>query len=398
MKIMKAFKYKLLPTKKQTAILSDWAGACRFVYNCGPEHRTLHWKQYQNSISYLDQQNALPEIKKTEDFEWPKALPSQSIQCALRNLDRAFKNFWKGLGKYPQFKKRGIHDSIHFPTPGKFNIRAVTNKKALVTIPKLGDLKFRSHRSTVGIVRNATVTRDGKDWYISFCCEVEHEAAVNVGSEIGIDKGIAHSIATSDGIFVDLPTIKIKKIEKRIEVVQRRRAKQKKYSPKWRKYTAITGKLHRRITRMRHHFLHQTSNDLTKNHSLVVVEDLKVRNMSRSASGTLENPGKNVAAKSGLNRSILRQGWGTLQIFLEYKANWNGSYIHRVNPQNTSRQCSNCLCVKADNRKTQECFVCQECGHIENADTNAAKNILRLGRESLGLGPLEAPTITATAF
>ncbi len=123
------------------------------------------------------------------------------------------------------------------------------------------------------------------------------------------------------------------------------------------------------------------------------MEDLRVKNMSKSASGTKEDPGKNVAQKRGLNRSILRQGWGTFRIMMDYKTKWYGSHLILVNPQNTSRRCCECGYTHESNRQTQADFLCQKCGHNENADKNAANNIRRLGLESLGFKPLEAPAI-----
>jgi putative transposase len=169
-------------------------------------------------------------------------------------------------------------------------------------------------------------------------------------------------------------------------------SKEIKFSDKLKKYKKIINKLHGKITRIRHNWFHRRSYNLANNHSLIVVEDLKIANMSKSASGTIENPGKNVKAKSGLNRSILRQGWGQFCDLLSYKCNWYGSNLVKVNPKNTSITCSRCEYTSQDNRISQESFVCQNCGHTENADTNAAKNILRLGLESLGLS-LEPPAI-----
>ena len=123
------------------------------------------------------------------------------------------------------------------------------------------------------------------------------------------------------------------------------------------------------------------------------MEDLKVKNMSKSASGTQEEPGQKVAQKSGLNRAILRQGWGSFRTMMEYKTNWYGSRLILVSPKNTSRRCCQCGYTHEGNRQTQAEFLCLQCGHNEDADKNAANNIRRLGLESLGREPLEAPAI-----
>lgn len=393
--INKAYKFKLLPTKKQEKVLFSWAGICRFVYNAGLEHRILLWTQYKKNINYYHQQNSLPEAKRTEGLEWLKEIPSQSLQYALRNLETAFKNFFEGRALFPQFKKKGVHDSITFPQGERFIIRKYNKKKSFVELPKIGKIKFRHHRGIEGKIKSATIRKVSGEWHISFICEVEVDIVENnIFNPIGIDRGIVKTLALSNNNFLNLPVEDIKDIEKRIAKLQRRMSKEKKFSDKWIKYKTIINKLHGKITRIRHNWFHIRSYNLANNHSLIVVEDLKIANMSKSASGTIESPGKNVKAKSGLNRSILRQGWGQFCDLLSYKCNWYGSNLVKVNPKNTSKSCCRCQFVSDDNRKSQESFVCQNCGHTENADTNAAKNILRLGLESLGLS-LEAPAIAS---
>ena len=186
---------------------------------------------------------------------------------------------------------------------------------------------------------------------------------------------------------------KIKQIEKRIGAIQKRKAKVEKFSNRWKYYGQIVAKLHSRIARIRRDFLHKASSELSKNHGAIVMEDLCVKNMSKSSSGTQGDPGKNVAQKSGLNKAILRQGWGSFRMMMEYKTKWYGSQLIFVNPKNTSRRCHQCGYTHEDNRQTQADFLCQECGHNENAVKNAANNIRRLGLESLGRKPLEAPAI-----
>jgi len=394
--LLRGYQYRLRPTTKQKKILARWVGACRFVYNCGLTHRTINYQQWKKSVSYLDQQNVLPEIRKDPEFGWLKEVPSQSLQMALRNLDTAFKNFFRGTGKYPQAKKKGVHDSISFPQGNLLRIQRKSKKISKITLPKLGEVELVQHRQFHGKVKSATVSYShGDGWQMSILVEeaqIEHENPSR--DTIGIDLGVAKTIAVS-GESQDylLPTEQIKRIEKRIGTIQRRQAKVTKFSNRWRYFGRIVAKLHSRITRIRRDFLHQTSSGLSKNHGVIVMEDLRVKNMSKSASGTLEEPGKKVAQKSGLNRAILRQGWGNFRIMMEYKTKWYGSHLILVSPKNTSRRCCECGYTHEDNRQTQADFLCLHCGHNENADKNAANNIRRLGLESLGREPLEAPAI-----
>jgi putative transposase len=143
---------------------------------------------------------------------------------------------------------------------------------------------------------------------------------------------------------------------------------------------------HARIANVRTDFLHKASNTISKNHAMIAVEDLQVRNMSRSAKGCAEAPGRNVRAKSGLNKAILDQGWGEFRRQLEYKSAWRGGYFVAVPPRNTSRMCPHCGHISAENRKTQALFACIKCGHTANADHVGAINILAAGHAVLACG------------
>ncbi|HVS46420.1 MAG TPA: transposase, partial [Verrucomicrobiae bacterium] len=168
-----------------------------------------------------------------------------------------------------------------------------------------------------------------------------------------------------------------KKHEKRLAFYQRRMARKGKFSANWRKAKSNVTRLQRKIANARNDMLHNASTTISKNHAVVVMEDLRITNMTTSAKGTIENPGTNVRAKSGLNRRILDQGWGEFRRQLGYKLAWNGGALLLVDPRNTSRTCAQCGYASRDNRQTQASFRCVACGHAANADTNAAINILR---------------------
>src|SRR3989338_9073397 len=392
--LLRGYQYRLRPTTRQKRMLIRWMGSCRFLYNGGLEHRSMNYQQWKQSISYFDQQNALPELKKDPEFAWLKEVPSQSLQMAFRHLDTAFKNFFRGTAKYPQAKKRGAHDAVTFPQGSLLRIQKKSKKTSLILLPKLGDVEFIQHRKFMGKIKSATVSYShGEGWQISVLVEEQLMQYKNQFQDaVGIDLGIVKTIAMS-GESQDyfLPTEQIKRIEKRISTIQKRKAKAEKFSNRWKHWGRVVAKLHSRIAQIRKDFLHKTSCELSKNHGVIIMEDLRVKNMSQSASGTKEEPGKKVAQKSGLNRSILRQGWGNFRIMMEYKTQWYGSRLILVNPQNTSRRCCQCGYTHEDNRQTQADFICQQCGHNENADKNAANNIRRLGLESLGRKPLDAP-------
>jgi putative transposase len=160
---------------------------------------------------------------------------------------------------------------------------------------------------------------------------------------------------------------------------QQKMCRRTKFSKNWKKARAAVQRIHARIANVRNDFLHKLSTTISKNHAIVCIEDLQVGNMSRSAAGTIETPGTNVRAKSGLNKSILDQGWSEFHRQLDYKLAWSGGWLVAVVPQNTSRTCPACGHVSADNRKTQAKFNCVQCGFEENADLVGAINVLRAG-------------------
>lgn len=198
----------------------------------------------------------------------------------------------------------------------------------------------------------------------------------------------------SDGSSIR-PLHSFRKHEKKLAALQRKLAKRTKFSANWQKLKARIQRLHRKIANVRNDFLHKATTAISKNHAVVVIEDLTVRNMSRSASGTLETPGKNVRAKAGLNKSILDQGWFEFRRQLAYKLAWPGGNLLVIPPQYTSQTCSRCGCVDKQNRQTQAKFKCMICGFECNADHNAALNILAAGHvvSACGAGRAQAPAL-----
>ena len=388
-KINLAYKFKLQPTKFQEEKFNAWAGSCRFVYNLGLEHRISSWEWYKKSVNYYDQANELKEMKKVEGFEWLKEAPSHILQQAFKDLDKAFKSFWRSGFGFPKFKKRGLEESFRFPDPKQFQIKKVSKKKGVVKLPKIGEVKFRWSQDILGKIKNATIKKETDGWYISFCAEKELEIKPNESPSIGIDRGISQTLALSDEsgyLRQDLELPKsCGKLRDRIKVLQKRLRLKKKCSKSWYSLQNEIRKLHTKIARIRRDFLHKISTKLAKNHGLVTLEDLKIKNMSKSAKGDAEEHGRNVKAKAGLNREILFQGWGIFAEMLKYKCQWNGSEFELVNPRMTSRRCSQCLFESKDNRKGKV-FLCLSCGYKEDADVNAAKNINMAGRAQRACG------------
>lgn len=182
------------------------------------------------------------------------------------------------------------------------------------------------------------------------------------------------------------PVNSFKTHQQRLAIAQRQLRKKKKFSQNWKKIVFKMGRLHKKITHIRQNYLHQVTHTISKNHAMVCVEELQIKNMSKSASGTLVSPGKNVRAKSGLNKAILDQGWYEFRRQLEYKQQWRGGIVVAVSPQYTSQTCPKCHHVDARNRQIQSQFDCVKCGYKNNADIVGAMNILRAGHARLACG------------
>ncbi|MEH8157494.1 transposase, partial [Gallibacterium anatis] len=218
----------------------------------------------------------------------------------------------------------------------------------------------------IGEIKNVTVSHKCGRFFVSIQTEFEYEIPTHKGGEIGIDMGVARFATLSNGEYFE-PLNAFKIYKGKLAKLQRQLKNKVKFSQNWQKIKAKIAKLHHKIANCRKDFLHQTSSKISKNHAMIYVEDLQVSNMSRSAKGTVEEHGKNVKQKSGLNRSILDQSWFEFRRQLDYKTIWNGGFLVAVPPQNTSRCCPNCGHTAKENRQTQADFECVECGYTENA-------------------------------
>ena len=214
--------------------------------------------------------------------------------------------------------------------------------------------------------------------FVSIQTKREVEQPIPQGCAVGIDMGVARFATLSDSTFC-APLNIFKRHEAAFRRAQQSMSRKVRFRNNWKKAKARVQKIHSRTGNARRDFLHKTSTAISKNHAMVCIEDLQVRNISRSAAGTTEAPGRNVRARSGLNKSILDQGWFEFRRQLDYKLAWNGGWLVAVPPQNTSRTCPCCGHVSADNRQTQAQFLCVDCGFEENADVVGAINVLRAG-------------------
>jgi len=380
--ISKSFKYQLRLTPKQESLCNQIAGSCRYVWNRGLALKKKAWEEKKQNLSRFDLDKLLTEWKK--ELDWLSIPPSQSLQQVYKDLNQAFKNFFQGRG-YPRFKKKGTHDSFRLPQ-GITLIEQLSEKVGQVKLPKLGIARFTKSKELEGKIKNVTISKTCGNWYIAFSCEVDiPQPNKRPQSTIGIDRGIKTFAQCSDGTaFYGLSPLK--KNLKKLAKLQRKLVRKKKFSSNWRKTKIKIEKLHYHIANVRKDFLHKTSTQLAKSHSLIVMEDLRTKDMAKSARGTKEDPGNNVKVKSTLNRSILDQGWYTFQNLLSYKLDWRGGKLILVDPKNTSLKCRICGHITKENRIKQTTFQCVRCGHTESADLNASINILAEGHSVIACG------------
>ena len=384
MKRLQAYKFELMPHGEQLRAMRGFAGACRFVYN-----KALAWQTEQyaadNSFkfSYTKLANLLPDWKLDPTTTWLKESPSQTLQQALKNLETSYRNFFAKRADFPKFKRRGQHDSFRFPQGFK-----VEQENSRLSLPKLGWIRYRNRRAILGEIKNITISQTNGKWYASIQTEREIEAPVHTAtSAVGVDVGIVKFATLSTGeVFEPINSFRSK--AQRLARYQRAMSRKTKFGKNWIKTKCRITRLHSTIANIRRDYLQKTSTQISKNHAMIVIEDLQVRNMSKSAAGNSEKRGRNVKAKSGLNKSILDQGWFEFRRQLEYKQAWRGGWVQAVPPHYTSQRCSCCGHVSKANRVTQSQFLCVSCGHNMNADLNAARNILAAGLAVLACGEM----------
>jgi len=380
MQRLQAFKFVLLPNGEQVRNMRRFSGSCRFVFNRALAMQQERHAAGEKKLSYADLCKCLTAWRNSPDTAWLAESPVHPLQQTLKDLERAYTNFFAKRADFPRFKKKGrSRDSFRYPDPKQIKLDQANSR---LFLPKLGWLRYRNSRPVLGAVKNITVSQAGGQWFASIQTEREALVPVHQGGAVGIDMGIVRFATLSDGAVFE-PLNSFKRHEQALVKAQRHLSHKTKFSSNWKKAKARVQRLHVRIGNARRDYLHKTSTTISKNHAMVVIEDLQVRNMSASAAGTVEAPGAQVRAKAGLNKAILDQGWFEFRRQLDYKTAWAGGHLVAVPARNTSRTCPACGHIAKENRQTQARFACVECGFEDNADLVGAINVLRAGHARL---------------
>lgn len=398
-----AIRVRIYPTVDQAVAFARIAGCCRLVYNLGLVQRSTFWRQHKRhtgrAISWISQKRELSALKAEAPFL--AEAPAHCLQAALADLDRAYGNFFAGRAGYPTPRRKFDNDSFTFPDPAQITI---DRARGLLVLPKFGKrgaacgpIRAVLHRPLTGRVRQVTISREGAHWYASILVatrlrrRAQHTATpLTADDVIGIDRGVAVPVATSAGGLLGTPieTPRQMRRQKRLaqDVARTQRGSKRRVKALQRL------RVHKaKMARRRRDMIHKITSHLAKSHRAVVIETLQVQAMTASARGTVEEPGRNVAAKSGLNRAILDKGWGELRRQLGYKLAWAGGVLVEIDARNTSRTCGCCGTLDAASRVDRDWFICRSCGHKAHADLNAASEILRRGLRELGLAEPPRP-------
>jgi putative transposase len=370
--MLRAFKYRLYPTKSQKRVLDETLELCRHLYNGAIEERKDAWKKSRISISFNNQSGQLPDIKAIRS-EYCDVY-AQVSQDVLHRVDKAFKAFFRRVKTgekpgYPRFKGCGWYDSFTYPQQG-FSIGADS-----VTLSKIGTIKATIHRPIVGQVKTCCIKRShtGK-WFAAFSCEIADALLPDSFERIGIDVGLSSFATLSNGNYI--PNPKFLRIDEEILArAQRKMSKTAKGSKERAKKKLIVSRIHEHIADRRQNFAHQWSRKIVDQYGVIAVEDLAIKNMVHN---------------HHLAKSISDAAWRQFTSCLSYKAESAGRKFVAVNPAYTSQDCSRCG-YRQPMPLSERIFNCPSCGLSLNRDHNAALNILAIGLDSLGLSSLEAP-------
>ncbi len=383
MEKLQAFKYELQPNGENERDMYRAEGCCRFVFNKALALQKENYESGKKFINYGAMAKSLTCWRNTAETAWLKDAPFHSLQHSLKDLEKAYKNFFAKRADFPRFKKKGDGGSFRYPDPLQIKLDEVNSR---IFLPKLGWIRYRKSRDIIGELRNVTVSKTGKKWFVSIQTRsLVEDPITKATSVIGIDVGVAQFATMSNGTHI-APLNSFKKHSARLAKRQRDLSRKVKFSNNWKKAKNKVLKVHTQISNARKDFLHKITTEISQNHAVVCIEDLQIRKMSKSVTGTSEKPNKEAKKKSRLNRCILDQGWGIFRTQLEYKLKWKGGMLLAVPPYHTSQTCPSCHHVSIDNRKTQSSFKCILCTYENNADIVGAINILERGYRLLACG------------
>jgi putative transposase len=362
-------RFRLYPTPGQEVLLRQQCAHARYVWNLGLEQR-LMWARWKGPTPGYNEQSAqLTDARKAQPW---LAGGSQTVQQqALRDLDQAWRNFFSCTHRRPTWRKAGVNEGIRVVGRSALRVRQDNRRWSSVLVPKVGWVRFRRSRALpVWKSYRVTLDRAGR-WHVALAAIPEPIPAPGSGQVVGVDRGVKVAVALSTGQMTSPPGLGPKEAERLLRC-QRRLGRAQKGSNRRGRVKTHVARVRAREADRRKDWAEKTSTDLARRFDVIRVEDLNVKAMTRSARGTIAKPGRGVRAKTGLNRGILAAGWSLLLTRLVQKA---PGRVEKINLAYTSQICSVCGIRDREARESQAVFRCRSCGHADNADVNAARNI-----------------------
>lgn len=413
---MKAYKYRIYANKQTTEKLAWVLDRCRELYNAGLQERrdayemaVRHHPNYyheetrkqltrEHAVGYYEQKRELVDIKELRP-EYQE-IASHVLQDVILRLKRAYDDFFRrvqngGQPGYPRFQGRNRYDSFCYPDGAGWKVEAKerpAEKQGIVRVnlklTKIGTVKLHLHRNMQGRIKTLTIKREGGYFYAICTCDIgKPEPLPTSYEDVGIDLGVTHFAALSNGTFIVHPRF-LRSVENKLAKAQQALSRKQRGSHKRQKAVQRVAKCHRKIANQRKDFQHKASHNLVNQFQIIVFEDLQVKNLTKAPAPKQDENGKYVpngaAAKAGLNKSILDAGWSTFTQMVCVKAAWAGRIVIFVDPSKTSQMCPNCQTMR---KKTlDERWHSCECGCELDRDTASAKVILDLGHKQLSVG------------
>ena len=394
--VLTSRKFRCYPDDNQAEILRQWEGSARFVYNAKQQDDEYAWWLRKHAIlsPSWDGLNPMDDVDlginqktayiKSDKTAFLRHVPSQVLRNAACQYMQAWLNFWKNPAHFgkPDIRKKyecGVlltTELFRFEPDGRLWIGT---KRSPV-----GYVKFNAYRKWDAPSQITIKEAADGSWWLCFSFEDKRDVVpmkpITVDSSVlGVDRGVMVPLALSDGQMMTMPVLQEKRLrrnQKRFKSLQRVLARQKRGSKRRLRTKRKLGRVSRKIRDSRLDFCHKASHALSvSGYEIISFENLKVKNMTKSAKGDVDHPGRHVAQKAGLNRSILDRGWGMLCRFTEYKCKRTGKHVRYESAAFSSQECAKCGYTHKYNRLTQAGFHCQACGHQANADTNAAEVI-----------------------
>jgi putative transposase len=364
--MIKAYKYKLLPNDEQKCLFNKHFGSIRFIYNYFLNERKNEYETNKNTLNYYDNAKALTELKKHDDYNWLKEINSQSLQDSLKNLETAYKNFFKYKKGFPKFKSKKHKNSFAVPQ----SVDVINDE---LHIPKFKNgIKLIKHRPFHGIIKSCTISKTTtNEYFVSILVETTHIPYEKTNKTVGIDLGLKDFIITSDGRKYKNNRY-TKTYERKLKVAQQHLSRKIKNSNRYNKQRLKVANIHKKISNSRIDNLHKVSTELIKKYDTIILEDLNIKGMIKNHK---------------LSKHIADASWGKFVELLTYKAKWNNKNIINIDrffP--SSKTCNKCGYINQDLNLSVREWTCNACHSHHDRDINASINILKEGIKIISSG------------